>query len=214
MKVENAMLEKVQTLRVDLVDIGSGNIGSVKRCLERLGVPYQIVDGENQPDGRRPLVLPGVGAFGTVMQALRQAGLDATICRLVKAGTPYLGICVGMQILFDGSEESPGIAGLSILPGQVRRFQTGKVPQIGWNCIAATKADTGCSSGFVYFVNSYYPEPLEFDVVSYQASYAVPFCAAVQSGNVTAFQFHPEKSGEFGARLLARWIENVSCQWS
>lgn len=194
---------------VDLVDVGGGNTGSVRRCLQRLGVVYHDVGPDNLPDGSRPVILPGVGAFGAVMESLRRGGLDQRITELVRASTPYLGICVGMQILFNSSEESPNAEGLSLLPGKVVRFRAQKVPQIGWNHIQPEQND-GWEAGYVYFVNSYYPQPDNTDTWLYRADYGVPFCAAVHSGNITAFQFHPEKSGEFGGKLLQRWVQNVS----
>lgn len=193
---------------VDLVDVGGGNIGSVRRCLHRLGVSYRDVGSDNPPDGSRPLILPGVGAFGTVMDSLRCDGVDRLIQQLADKGTPLLGICVGMQVLFESSEEAPGVAGLSLIPGKVVRFTANKVPQIGWNRIESTMEDW--DSGFVYFVNSYYPQPSCSDVVLYRAEYGVPFCAAVRSSNITAFQFHPEKSGQFGSSILTRWLKDVS----
>ncbi|MCU0723999.1 MAG: imidazole glycerol phosphate synthase subunit HisH, partial [Planctomycetes bacterium] len=116
---------------------------------------------------------------------------------------PFLGICVGMQVLFERSEESPGVEGLSVLPGEVVRFREGKVPQVGWNRVEPRQGG-GLPAGFVYFVNSYAPRPARPKDVLYEADYHGPFCAAVRRGNVAAFQFHPEKSGEFGHRLLRR----------
>jgi glutamine amidotransferase len=200
---------------IDLVEIGAGNIGSVKRCLERLNVSFQVVNPSNPPKGDTPLLLPGVGAFGPVMEHLRKDSFDERLRALVKGGTPYLGICIGMQILFDSSEEAKGVAGLGLIPGAVRKFQEGKVPQIGWNNVDLASQRNGKdmdlpSSGFVYFVNSYYPDPLVDEQVLYYADYYVRFCAAVRSENITAFQFHPEKSGKFGQTLLERWIERVA----
>jgi imidazole glycerol-phosphate synthase subunit HisH len=200
---------------IDLVEIGAGNIGSVKRCLERLNVQYRIVNSLNPPKGDAPLLLPGVGAFAPVMEHLRKDDFDRRLQELVRDGTPYLGICIGMQILFDSSEEAKGVDGLGLLPGVVRKFRHGKVPQIGWNNIELAKHQNGHAqdlpaSGYVYFVNSYYPDPLFEEDVLYYADYYVHFCAAVRSENITAFQFHPEKSGKFGQNLLARWIEHVS----
>jgi glutamine amidotransferase len=199
----------VTRAEVDLVDVGGGNTGSVRRCLNRLGVVYHDVDANKLPDGSRPLILPGVGAFGAVMESLRRSEIDRVVPKLVKRGTPYLGICVGMQVLFESSEESPGSAGLGLIPGKVVRFQAAKVPQIGWNRIQPEQ-DGGWPEGFVYFVNSYYPEPTDENAVLYRADYGVPFCAAVHKDNITAFQFHPEKSGQFGGQLLERWIDSVS----
>ena len=193
---------------VDLVDVGGGNVGSVRRSLHRLGLKFHDVDAGNPPDGARPLILPGVGAFGTVMKSLREAGLDQRVKSLVSSGTPLLGICVGMQVLFDESEESPGCKGLSLIDGRVKKFQQGKVPQIGWNKVEPEQA--GWDDGFVYFVNSYFPEPDRGGVTLYRAEYGQKFCAAIKTGNITAFQFHPEKSGEFGSRLLKKWVQSVS----
>lgn len=193
---------------IDLVDIGGGNIGSISRCLERLKVNFHRVDAQSPPDGSRPLLVPGVGAFGAVIDCLRQSQLDGKLVALVKAGTPYLGICIGLQILFEGSQESPGTPGLSLVPGQVVRFQHAKVPQIGWNKLRSRNSDW--PSGYAYFVNSYYPAPAQAQATLYEADYGGSFCAAIKTGNITAFQFHPEKSGPFGSELLSRWLASVS----
>ena len=137
---------------IDLVDVGGGNTGSVRRCLQRLGVTFHEVGPDNPPQGSRPMVLPGVGAFGAVMESLRRKQLDQQVLNLVNAGTPYLGICVGMQVLFDSSEESPSVPGLGLIPGKVLKFRLNKVPQIGWNEI--NPEQRGWDPGFVYFVNS------------------------------------------------------------
>ncbi|MCA9802097.1 MAG: imidazole glycerol phosphate synthase subunit HisH [Cyanobacteria bacterium HKST-UBA02] len=196
---------------VDIIDAAGGNTGSVYRALERLGVNYNKVNKDNQPDGSRPIILPGVGSFGTVMSRLRQGDLDSRLVSLVKSGVPFLGICVGLQVLFEESEESPGIAGLGLLPGKVRRFTEGKVPQIGWNRVESTRPELQDSypDGYVYFVNSFVAEPekaFEKEIVLYRGQYYRSFCAAVLKDNVTAFQFHPEKSGEFGMSLLSSWL--------
>ena len=194
--------------QVDLVDIGIGNIGSVKRCLERLGTGFRVVNANNFPDGERPLILPGVGQFGAVMQALQQNKFDCSLRDLILAGTPYLGICIGLQILFEGSEESPNVSGLGLFKGQVVRFQAGKIPQIGWNLIAPVSEGIG-KTGYAYFVNSYYAMPQIPSIISYKANYYGEFCAAVQSKNITAVQFHPEKSADFGSNFLKEWLQNV-----
>jgi glutamine amidotransferase len=197
---------------IDLVDIGVGNIGSVSRCLERLYVPYQRVGPNKFPEGGNPILLPGVGSFSGIMNALRTNEFDQYLKTLIQAGTPYLGLCVGLQILFDESDESPGIQGLSLLPGRVVRYTQGKVPQVGWNLIyPRNPAQSAAASGYVYFVNSYYAQPQRPDDVLYEGHYHVPFCAAVQRDNITAFQFHPEKSGVFGHTLIHRWV-NESLQ--
>ena len=197
---------------VDLVDVVGGNLGSVRRCLARLGVSYNLVNPGNPPTGTRPIILPGVGNFGAVMANLQKGGFDQTVKRLVQSGTPYLGICVGMQILFDWGEESDS-AGLSLLPGKVVKFKQGKIPQIGWNkieCGASKKDSNYWPEGYVYFVNSYVAEPVNKSDILYKADYFGDFCAAVRRDNICAFQFHPEKSGPFGQLLLTRWLETVS----
>jgi glutamine amidotransferase len=204
---------------IDLVNIGGGNLGSVKRCLERLNVDFRVADSKNLPDGNHPLIVPGVGAFGPVMEALREGKLDERLKDLVKSGTPFLGICVGMQVLFDESEESKGVKGLGLVSGKVVKYKGGKVPQIGWNLIEKvsqnghpntdSEVDHSADKGYVYFVNSFYPEPQDQESVFYYADYYVRFCAAVKQKNITAFQFHPEKSGKFGQTLLTRWLNDV-----
>ncbi|MFA6559825.1 MAG: imidazole glycerol phosphate synthase subunit HisH, partial [Candidatus Obscuribacterales bacterium] len=180
----------------------------VGRSLTRLGINFNSVDASNPPDGSRPVILPGVGAFGAVMASLREGNFDQTIKSLVNAGTPFLGVCVGMQILFDSSEEAPGVTGLGLVKGSVVKFTQGKVPQTGWNEVRAVN-DNGWPTGFVYFVNSFYAKPENDLVTLYEANYFGQFCAAVSTANITAFQFHPEKSGEFGEGLLKKWVSDV-----
>lgn len=192
---------------LELVDYGGGNLGSLKHCLHRLDLDFRILGPGEQPSGDRPLVLPGVGAFGAVAEGLQRARLTQSVVDSVKAGTPFLGICVGLQILLEGSEESPEATGLGLIPGRVVKFHARKVPQIGWNLIESRQE--GWPSGFVYFVNSYYAAPYDPAVVWYEADYHGKFCAAIRYDNVSAFQFHPEKSGEFGQELLRRWYEGA-----
>lgn len=179
---------------IELVDYGGGNLGSVERALQRLEQPYRLTE---QPSGQHPILLPGVGSFGAVMHSLQQLGLDRRLPELLDEGVPFLGICVGLQILLESSEESPGVSGLGLIPGKVVRFRAPKVPQIGWNRI---------EGGFVYFVNSYYAQLQNPEHLWYSADYHGPFCAALRHRNISAFQFHPEKSGEFGQRLLQEWL--------
>lgn len=189
---------------IDLVNCG-GNLGSMRRCLERLKAPYRIAESAGDLNGN-PIVLPGVGQFGTVMERLNKTGLSERIKDLVLSGTPYLGICVGMQIIFDESEESPGVKGLGFIEGDVVRFKKGKIPHIGWNRVEPA-AGSNLNPGFAYFVHSYYARPRAKEKIIYRADYFGPFCAAVADKNITAFQFHPEKSHEFGHELLRRWID-------
>ncbi len=199
---------------IELIDYGGGNVGSVIRCLHRLEIPFRMAGPDSLPSGDRPMILPGVGAFGSVMRRLSEGrelskgGLADRIKALVAEGTPYLGICVGLQVLLDESTENPGVPGLGLIPGKVVKFTGGKIPQIGWNSIHAPNGKQA-PDGYVYFVNSYYAAPADPSVVLYEANYNGPFCAAIQKDNITAFQFHPEKSGHFGHELFRRWFDAV-----
>ncbi|MDX2084548.1 MAG: imidazole glycerol phosphate synthase subunit HisH [Candidatus Melainabacteria bacterium] len=194
---------------LQVIDYGGGNLGSVCRCLNRLKIPYQLVGAEEQPalSDQLPVLLPGVGSFSGLMEKLAQRNLLEPLQSLLKAGVPYLGICVGLQILFEVSEESPGVAGLSILPGPVQKLKASKVPQIGWNYIEPCQMES--PSGYVYFVNSYVAHPAEPQVLWYTAEYEQRFCAAIRHQNITAVQFHPEKSGVFGHQMVLDWWQSV-----
>lgn len=192
--------------QVELIDYGGGNIASVMRALERLGVAYIPVGPELLPSGRRPLILPGVGAFGATMASLRRGGLHSRLVELIGRGTPYLGICIGLQILFEKSAESPGTPGLGLLAGDVVRLNHAKTPQIGWNRLRAVN-DPTAPEGEAYFVNSFVAHPVDRSVILYESDYGGPFCAGIRHKNLTAFQFHPEKSGPFGHDLLRRALD-------
>ena len=192
---------------LDLINCG-GNIGSIIRCFNRLEIRYRLVESGDELSGRNPLVLPGVGSFGALMNNLNFAGFTERLVELVKLGSPLLGICVGLQVLFDKSEESPEIPGLGLIKGEIVRFRKGKIPQIGWNRIEP-KTGSGFEPGYVYFVNSYYAVPEDNEVTLYTADYNGPFCAAVKTGSIIAFQFHPEKSDKFGHDLIRRWLNDL-----
>ena len=179
---------------------------SVVNLLESFGVPFVLTDKAERIEQADKLLFPGQGHFGQVMESLNQKGLVAPLKTVIEKGVPFFGICVGLQVLFDSSEEAPTAQGLGIFKGKGVRFQTGKVPQIGWNKIQTTAANTFLSDDFYYFVNSYHVVPADSSIVSAVADYHVPFTAAVQRKNVTATQFHPEKSGQVGRDTLKRWV--------
>lgn len=193
---------------VAIIDYGAGNLQSVEKALRHLGCQCQITADPGELAAAQAAVLPGVGAFGDAMGQLRARGLEEPIRQFVSSGKPFLGICLGLQILFEESEESPGVKGLGLLRGKVLRLpkESGlKIPHIGWNSLSVGKPG-GLFAGvegepYVYFVHSYYLRAEE-DVVTATAEYGTTIHAAVQKGNLLACQFHPEKSGQVGLSLL------------
>ena len=202
-------------MKVSLIDYGAGNLRSVANALAALGVEPHIAGAAPDLTGSTHLVLPGVGSFGDCMAQLASRGLLDPIRRWVLAGKPYLGICLGYQILLDASEESPGVAGLGLVPGTVRRFQEMpglKIPHIGWNSAVPRRPDAGNWQGlgaepYFYFVHSYFPVPNDASVIAAQTTYGSDvFAAAIELPNLLACQFHPEKSQQAGLRLIRNFL--------
>lgn len=194
---------------VAVLDYGIGNLRSAQKALQRVGADARLVTTAEEAGGAAGVVLPGVGAFGRCMTALRESGLDVVVTDAVERGIPFLGICVGLQMLYEASEESPGVPGLGVLAGKVRRLPEGvKRPQMQWNLLELVApphpmfADIG-QPCWMYFVHSFAPEPSEEVVAT--CDYGGPVVAAVARGNLWATQFHPEKSGAAGLRLLANF---------
>jgi imidazole glycerol phosphate synthase glutamine amidotransferase subunit len=199
--------------QVEVVGYGGGNLGSLLRSLERLNITYTLVQGnvdDTWPSGKLPLILPGVGAYASLMQALKERGLIEPIRQAVQTSrVPFLGVCVGLQVLFETSEEGEATEGFGFIKGKVIKFTGNKVPQIGWNYIHAQQQ--GWPEGHVYYVNSYYAVPEDANVTLYASQYeAERFTGAVHVGNITAFQFHPEKSGALGQALLQHWLTHCA----
>ncbi|MCR4850006.1 MAG: imidazole glycerol phosphate synthase subunit HisH [Lachnospiraceae bacterium] len=199
---------------IAIIDYDAGNIKSVEKALIHLGEDAVITRDRDTLLSAKKVILPGVGAFGDAMARLNEYGLTDIIKSIISKGTPFMGICLGLQLLFDSSEESPGVAGLGILPGVITRFpQTPgyKVPQIGWNSLSFPKGSrlfTGIPEGsYVYFVHSYYLKAGNPDDVAANSEYILKFDAAVERDNVFACQFHPEKSSDIGLRILKNFIE-------
>jgi glutamine amidotransferase len=199
---------------IAVLDYGIGNLRSAQKALERAGAEAVLVTDAAAAEGAAGVVLPGVGAFGRCMEALRSTGLDRAALAALEAGTPFLGICVGMQLLYRSSEESPGVAGLAVLDGTVRLLPDGvKRPQMQWNRLVPTRSDSALLDGlgpdpWVYFVHSYAPESTAEVVAT--CDYGGPVVAAVERGPLWATQFHPEKSGTVGARVLANFAKACS----
>lgn len=193
---------------IAIIDYGAGNIRSVEKALMHIGCEVQVTRDPAVLLQADAAVLPGVGSFGDAMHELRTRGLEEPIRTFVAMGKPFLGICLGLQILFESSEESPGVRGLGLLRGKIVRIPAGeglKIPHMGWNSLEIEKTG-GLFQGipaepYVYFVHSYYLKAEE-DVVTATARYGVTIHAAVQKRNLLACQFHPEKSGALGIALL------------
>ncbi len=193
---------------ISIIDYGAGNIASVKNALDYLGFESEVISSPGEILAAEKIILPGVGSFGFMMESIRDKGLEEPIKEVVSQGKPFLGICLGQQVLFEKSEESPGVRGLGIFKGEVVRFRNGKVPQVGWNKVIPCKNDYSIlpsDPGFLYFVNSYYVVPKDKSIISGLSDYYGAFCCAVSFKNITAFQFHPEKSGKEGLEMLRRW---------
>ena len=190
-----------------IIDYGAGNLRSVEKAFAAMDCEAIISGDESVLRKAERLVLPGVGAFGACMRALKQRGFDRLVKERVSKGTPLLGVCVGMQILFDESEEFGSTRGLGLLRGSVRRFSGDLVvPHVGWNRIQQTRSHQlfeGVEEGsFCYFVHSFYCEPSDQRVVMGETEYGVRYASVVADGNVCGVQFHPEKSQEVGLRML------------
>ena len=199
--------------RVAVLDYGMGNLRSVARAVERVGGQPVITEDAREATGADGLVVPGVGAFGACVGALRAQGLDRVVTDLVAADRPVLGVCLGMQVLFDRGEESDA-PGLGVLSGRVRRLPDGvKVPHMGWNEVAWTRPHdlvAGIPSGTrFYFVHSYVCEPQE-DLVAARTDHGGSFASAVARGSLFATQFHPEKSGDAGLELYRNFVKGLS----
>ncbi len=192
---------------IDVIDYRAGNAPSVMFALEHLGLPARLVSTPAEVASSSRVILPGVGAARATLDSLAEQDLVGALTERVQgAGVPFLGICIGLQVLFDHSEEGD-TAGLGWVPGSVRRFpDTGRVPQIGWNAVRFTRphpvTDALPADGHFYFVNSYYCAPRDPDDALGLTEYGIEFCSVVARGNVLATQFHAEKSGDLGLSLL------------
>lgn len=205
---------------VGVIDYGAGNLGSVMNALKRLSIPARFAAGPEEllvsSSPFDKIIFPGDGHFASAMASLEQSGYAQTILEWIQADRPFLGICIGLQLLFEHSEEAPPAAGreirgLSVISGAVRRFPGRKVPQIGWNQTRprpGSKIFRGISdNAFFYYIHSYYADPAEPSVCAADAEYYVRYCSAVERGALAAVQFHPEKSGAAGLVLLRNWAE-------
>ncbi len=199
---------------IAIVDYDAGNLKSVSKALDALGQENRVTGDSKEILSADKVILPGVGSFGDAMTQLKKHGLDLVLKEVAEKGTPLLGICLGLQVLFESSEESPGVEGLGILKGHILRIPDAeglKIPHIGWNSLhlqnegrlfKGLKEDS-----YVYFVHSYYLKAEEEEIVKATTEYGVTIHASVEKGNVFACQFHPEKSSTVGAKILTNFAE-------
>jgi glutamine amidotransferase len=203
---------------IAVVDYGVGNLRSVSKALERVGADVRVTSSAAEIDRADAVLLPGVGAFAHCMDNLRAAGLEASVRAAADSERPFLGVCVGMQILFEESDEFGRVEGLGILRGRVRRFEPAdpslKVPHMGWNGLdirqRAPHLDGLDDGARVYFVHSYYVETSDASIVATTTSYGADFVSSAWRGNIFATQFHPEKSQATGLHILRNFVRLVA----
>ncbi len=196
-----------------VIDYNAGNLGSVVKACKSIGADVRIATDAETILHADHIILPGVGAFGSCMQQLQSSGLLSPIREAIAKGTPFLGICLGMQLLFSESEEAPGIEGLNLFPGKIVSIPKSeglKVPHMGWNELHIRSESKLLQNlpehAYVYFVHSYYAQPEDKSLISADCDYGVAITASVEHGNVFATQFHPEKSGDVGLQILRNFI--------
>ena len=193
---------------IAIIDYEMGNLGSVAKALTYLGQHVEVTADPDQITRADRVILPGVGAMSYALEQLENKGLDQAIRAYLATDRPFLGICLGMQLMFERSEEGDA-RGLGILPGVVRRFQPQpglKIPHMGWNQLTASRLALLPEGQHFYFVHSYYCDPADDALVAAWSHHGQPFAAAVQHNNILLTQFHPEKSGDSGLKLLSDWI--------
>ena len=197
--------------KVTIIDYGMGNLYSVQNALKAVGAEPVVTSDAAVIAQAERILLPGVGAFGDCMENLHKSGLIPVIMESLHSGKPFLGICLGMQVLFEGSDEAPGVPGLGFFKGQVKYLPTQlKVPHMGWNKLelrAPSPLLVGAEGEYVYFVHSYHAEPADKSIITAVCDYGAELTASVGLGKVQAFQFHPEKSSRVGMLLLKNFLE-------
>lgn len=204
---------------ISIIDYGAGNIKNVQKAMNYIGCECRITNDKDVIMSSDGAILPGVGSFGDAMNTMKAHKIDETVKEFIKSGKPFLGICLGLQLLFPDSEESPNVSGLGIFDGTITKIPSGeglKIPHIGWNSIEIKK-DSRLFEGiennaYVYFVHSYFLNAANKSIVAAKTNYGVEIDAAIESGNVFATQFHPEKSGETGLKILRNFAEIVKAE--
>ena len=197
---------------IAIIDYGAGNLRSVQKALDYVGAESRIASSPAGAGDADRIILPGVGAFGAAAARLRETGFFDYVRGWLLKERPFLGICLGMQLLMQGSTESEGVEGLGLFKGGCERFKAGKVPQIGWNQVATAKKSRlfeGIEDeSFFYFLHGYYVAPEDRQAASAFTTYGVTYPSILEQGNIFAVQFHPEKSGDCGLKMLENWVKS------
>lgn len=197
--------------KVTIIDYGMGNLYSVQNALKAVGAEPVVTSDAAVIAAAEKILLPGVGAFGDCMANLEKSGLLPVIKEQLTSGKPFLGICLGMQVLFEGSDEAPGVKGIGYFKGQVKLLKTElKIPHMGWNKLELRSTSpllAGAEGQYVYFVHSFHAEPEDRSIITSVCDYGMEVTASVGRDNVQAFQFHPEKSSRAGMQLLKNFVE-------
>lgn len=192
---------------ITIIDYEAGNLKSICNMLDFLGEEYRISSDPKEIETSDRIIFPGQGHFAQAIKNLENKNLIHPIKTAIKNDVKFLGICLGLQVLFEKSEEAPDIKGLGIIKGEVKKFTQGKIPQIGWNKISTTKNNSFLDEEYFYFVNSYYVIPEDKNVISSTCNYNIEFAASIEYKNLTALQFHPEKSSDAGINFFKKWIK-------
>lgn len=191
---------------ITIIDYDAGNLKSICNMLDFLGEKYKISSDAKEIETAEKIIFPGQGHFSQAMQNLEAKKLVKPIKNAIYGGSKFLGICLGLQVLFEKSEEAFGVAGLGIIKGEVKKFTEGKIPQIGWNNIKTTQNNSYLKDNYFYFVNSYYVIPEDENIISSICNYKIDFTASIEYKNLTAVQFHPEKSSQAGIEFFKNWL--------
>lgn len=194
-------------IKISIIDYGAGNVKSIGNMLEYLGFSYIVTDEKNKIKSSDKIIFPGQGHFEQAIKKLKQKDMISFIQDLTVSNKEFLGICLGLQVLFEKSEEAPDVEGLKIFKGDVKKFKIGKTPQIGWSEIKTTPSNSLLEDEYFYFVNSYYINPQNKDIISAYADYNIQYAAGVEYKNITAVQFHPEKSSSQGMNFFKKWLQ-------
>lgn len=196
---------------IAVIDYGAGNLKSITNALDLLRASYKVTDKKEGIEKAKKIIFPGVGSFGDCISSLKKKNLIESLKQAINK-KPFLGICLGLQILFEQSEESPGIKGLSVFKGKCKKFTNKlKIPQIGWNSIKIDKKEKLLQgikeNSYFYFVHSYYVEPEDKEIILTKTDYGTDFVSGIAKDNILAVQFHPERSGEIGLQLLKNFTQ-------